>query len=218
MILFMGKLSIEKPGKRRKRMLFLYLPLLLLVVLLFCAGRFLPLSEAPRQTEVIIILSGGAGRVEQGVKLYEEGYAPKLLLSNAKEITGPEGDMRETALSLGIPESAILTEDAAESTYQNAQLTLPIMKQHGFKSAIVVSSDFHMRRVKFIFDHVYQKSGIELTYIGADSGYNAKAWWGDRYSRETTFNEYIKMIGNAFGYNGPEAKSSLEQIKRWFRR
>ncbi|MFD2880321.1 hypothetical protein ACFTAO_37275 [Paenibacillus rhizoplanae] len=32
------------------------------------------------------------------------------------------------------------------------------------------------------------------------------------------FNEYIKMIGNAFGYNGPEAKGSLEQIKRWFRR
>lgn len=199
-------------------MLFLYLPLLLLVVLFFCAGRFLPLSEAPKQADVIIILSGGAGRVEQGVKLYQEGYAPKLLLSNSKEITGPAGDMRETALSLGIPESAILTEDAAESTYQNAQLTLPIMQQHGFKSAIVVSSDFHMRRVKFIFDHVYKKSGIELTYIGADSGYHAKTWWGDRYSRETTFNEYIKMIGNAFGYNGPEAKGSLEQIKRWFRR
>lgn len=211
-------LSKNKPGKRGKRMLFLYLPLLLLVVLLFCAGRFLPLSEAPRQADVIIVLSGGAGRVEQGVKLYEEGYAPQLMLSNAKEGAGPAGDMRETALSLGIPESAILTEDAAESTYQNAQLTLPIMKQHGFKSAIVVSSDFHMRRVKFIFEHVYKKSGIELTYIGADSGYNAKAWWGDRYSRETTFNEYIKMIGNAFGYNGPEAKSSLEQIKRWFRR
>ncbi|WP_238652132.1 YdcF family protein [Paenibacillus piscarius] len=211
-------ISKTKPGKRGKRMLFLYLPLLLLVVLLFCAGRFLPLSEAPKQADVIIVLSGGAGRVEQGVKLYEEGYAPKLLLSNSEEITGPAGDMRETALSLGIPEGAILTEDAAESTYQNAQLTLPMMKQHGFKSAIVVSSDFHMRRVKFIFNHVYKKSGIELTYIGADSGYNAKAWWGDRYSRETTFNEYIKMIGNAFGYNGPEAKSSLEQIKRWFRR
>lgn len=205
-------------GKRRKRILFLYLPLLLIVMLFLCAGRFLPVSESPKQADVIIILSGGGGRVEQGVQLFKKGYAPQLLLSNAKEETGPAGDMRETALSLGIPESTILTEDAAESTYQNAQFTLPIMQQKGFKSAIVVSSDFHMRRVKFIFDHVYKKSGIELTYIGADSGYNAKAWWSDRYSRETTFNEYIKMIGNAFGYNGPEAKGSLEQIKRWFRR
>ncbi|ETT72279.1 hypothetical protein C173_14610 [Paenibacillus sp. FSL R7-277] len=210
-------LTRNKPGKRRKRILFLFLPILLMLLLLLCAGRFLPVSETPKQADVIIILSGGGGRVEQGVKLYKEGYAPQLLLSNAKEGAGPAGDMRETALSLGIPETALLSEDAAESTYQNAQLTLPIMKQHGFKSAIVVSSDFHMRRVKFIFDHVYKKSGIELTYIGADSGYNAKAWWSDRYSRETTFNEYIKMIGNAFGYNGPEAKGSLKQIKRWFR-
>ncbi|MBP2114406.1 YdcF family protein [Paenibacillus silagei] len=187
-------------------------------MILFSTGSFLTLTEGTKQADVIIILSGGGGRVEQGVKLYKEGYAPQLLLSNSKETTGPAGDMRETALSLGIPESAILTEDAAESTYQNAQLTLPIMQEKGFKSAIVVSSDFHMRRVEFIFDHVYKKSGIELTYIGADSGYNAKAWWSDRYSRETTFNEYIKMIGNAFGYNGPEAKGSLEQIKRWFRR
>ncbi|MFD2880322.1 YdcF family protein [Paenibacillus rhizoplanae] len=145
------------------------------------------ISQFPKQADVIIILSGGEGRVEQGVKLFQEGYAPQLLLSNSQEITGPAGDMRQTALSLGIREDAILTEDAAESTYQNAQFTLPIMKQKGFKSAIVVSSDFHIRRVKFIFDHVYRKSGIELTYIGADSGYNANAWWSDRYSRETTF-------------------------------
>ncbi|MEK3791678.1 YdcF family protein [Paenibacillus sp. FSL R7-0204] len=210
-------LTRTKMGKRRKRILFLFLPLLLMLLLFLCAGRFLPLSEIPKQADVIIVLSGGGGRVEQGVKLFQSGYAPQLLLSNAKEGAGSAGDMRETALSLGIPESAILTEDAAESTYQNAQLTLPIMKQKGFKSAIVVSSDFHMRRVKIIFDHVYRKSGIALTYIGADSGYNAKTWWSDRYSREMTFNEYIKMIGNAFGYNGPEAKGSLEQIKRWFR-
>lgn len=198
-----------------KKKLFFYLCLL---TIFFTAGLPLAFSEAPKQTDVIIVLSGGGGRVEQAVELFKEGIAPYMLLSAVSENAGPSGDMHQTALALGIPEEAILTEDAAQSTYQNALFTLPIMKQHGFKSAIVVSSDFHMRRVKFIFDHVYKKSGIELTYIGADSGYHAKAWWSDRYSRETTFNEYTKMIGNAFGYNGPEAKSALEQIKRWFRR
>ncbi|WNS43537.1 YdcF family protein [Paenibacillus sp. MMS20-IR301] len=139
------------------------------------------------------------------------------LLSNASESGSCRKNIQDTALSQGIPQEAILTENEALSTYQNAQFTLPIMKQHGFRSAIVVSSDFHMRRVKFIFDHVYKDSGIELTYIGSDSGYHAKTWWSDRYSRETTVSEYVKMIGNAFGYNGPEAKSTFEQIKRWFR-
>ncbi|MGN7763264.1 YdcF family protein [Paenibacillus sp. 22594] len=193
------------------------MPVLLILTLFFYnAGRFLEVNQNQRKSDVIIVLSGGSGRLEKGAELYKENYALYLLLSNAKESTSTSGDVLQTALALGIPQDAILTENAARSTYQNAELTLPIMKQHGFTSAIVVSSEFHMRRVKLLFDHIYKNSGIELTYIGSDSGYNAKRWWSDEYSRETTFSEYTKMIGNAFGYNGPEAKNALEQIKRWF--
>ncbi|MNB96612.1 hypothetical protein D3C75_438140 [compost metagenome] len=203
-------------GKYRKKLLFLCLPLFLILITLFFAGRFLNFTQAPQPSDVIIVLSGGGGRVEQGEILYSQKSAPYLMFSRATERASSAGDMLQTALSLGIPQDAILTENEALSTYQNAELTLPIMQQHGFTSAIVVSSDFHMRRVKFIFDHLYKNSGIKLTYVGANSGYNAKWWWRDRYSRETTLNEYVKMIGNVFGYNGPEAKETLQEIKRWF--
>lgn len=206
-----------KAGKQKKRILFLCLPLLLIIALLFSAGSFLSLSQKPQQADVIIVLSGGGGRVEKGAELYVQKYAPYLLLSNASETGNYPRDMQETALSLNIPQNAILTETQALSTIQNAELTLTIMKQQGFTSAIVVSSDFHMRRVKVLFDKEYKNSGIKLTYIGADSGYNAKWWWRDPYSRETTINEYIKMVGNAFGYNGPEAKNVLREIKQWFK-
>jgi uncharacterized SAM-binding protein YcdF (DUF218 family) len=197
--------------------IFYYLCYLFLFTSLLIAGRFISLSQSPNQADAIIVLSGGQGRVEKAVELYKTGYAPYILLSNAKESTSQSGDMLQTALNLGIPKDVIFTENAAESTYQNAEFTLPIMKEHDFKSAIVVSSDFHMRRVKLLFDRVYKKSDIDLTYVGSASGYNAKRWWIDRKSRETTFNEYVKMIGNTFGYNGPEAKSTLDQIKNWFR-
>lgn len=200
-----------------KKKLWLLLPVLLVLLGIFIAGRFLPYSQSPQQADVIIVLSGGGGRVEEAVKLYKAGYAPYLILSNSKESTSASGDMLQTALALGVPQDRLLTEQVARSTYQNAEFTLPILKDKGFTSAIVVSSEFHMRRVKFIFDHVYKDAGIRLTYVGSDSGYNAKTWWSDRYSRETTFNEYIKMIGNAFGYNGPEAKKALDEIKGWFR-
>ncbi|WP_339281345.1 YdcF family protein [Paenibacillus sp. FSL H8-0282] len=189
----------------------------MLLLLILFSGRFLTYTQSPNASDTIIILSGGAGRVEEGAALYNEGYASSILLSNAKESNSRFGDMLQTALTQGIPASIILTENDALSTYQNALYTLSIMQLHGFNSAIVVSSDFHMRRVKLIFDRVYKKSGIELTYVGSPSGYNAKRWWSDRKSRETTFNEYVKMIGNTFGYNGPEAKSTLDQIKNWFR-
>jgi uncharacterized SAM-binding protein YcdF (DUF218 family) len=207
----------KRKGKLINRRLVLVICVLLLVTGFFTAGRFLTLSQPPKQADAIIILSGGQGRVEKAAELYKAGYAPYIILSNAKESTSSSGDMLQTALALGIPQDVIYTENAADSTYQNAEFTLSIMKEHHFKSAIVVSSEFHMRRVKLLFDRVYKKSDIELTYVGSDSGYNAKRWWSDRKSRETTFNEYVKMIGNTFGYNGPEAKSTLDQIKNWFR-
>ncbi|WP_339287812.1 YdcF family protein [Paenibacillus sp. FSL E2-0201] len=208
--------NTDKLKKRRKRRYLTYILFLLIFLLFFMAGRFLTLTEPPKQADAIIVLSGGQGRVEQAVELYKAGYAPYIILSNAKESTSKSGDMLQTALNLGIPQDVIYTENAAESTYQNAEFTLPIMKERDFKSAIVVSSDFHMRRIKVLFAGVFKKSDIELTYIGSASGYNAKRWWSDRKSRETTFNEYVKMIGNTFGYNGPEAKSTLQQIKNWF--
>lgn len=153
--------------------------------------------------------------MEKAVELYRADYAPYFIFSNSKQSASASGDMLKTALALDIPQEAIFTEQSAMSTYQNAELTLTIMLEHGFTSAIVVSSDFHMRRVKFIFDHVYKDSGIVLTYIGSDSGYKARVWWCDLYSRKTTFNEYIKMLGNFFGYNGPEAKKTLDKVKYW---
>jgi uncharacterized SAM-binding protein YcdF (DUF218 family) len=212
-IIWRGRSKLSK----KKIISYLGIMVLILITALLSAGRFLTLTQTPNHANVIIVLSGGQGRVEKAVELYKAGYAPYIILSNAKEITSRSGDMVQTALALGIPQDVIYIENMAESTYQNAEFTLPLMKEHNFKSAIVVSSDFHMRRVKLIFNRVYKKSDIELTYVGSDSGYNAKRWWSDRKSRETTFNEYVKMIGNTFGYNGPEAKSTLDQIKNWFR-
>ncbi|QWU15120.1 Uncharacterized SAM-binding protein YcdF, DUF218 family [Paenibacillus sophorae] len=190
---------------------------LLVLIAILTAGRFLTVLESPKKADVIIVLSGGAGRVEKAVELYKAGYAPCLILSNFRETANSSRNMLQTALALGIPQDVILNEGGALSTYDNAKFTLPIMKNQGFTSAIVVSSDFHMRRVKFIFDSVYKKSDIELTYVGSASEYNAKRWWSDPFNREITFTEYTKMIGNFFGYNGPEAKKGLDRIKGWFR-
>ncbi|WP_084146953.1 YdcF family protein [Paenibacillus wynnii] len=196
------------------------LPLIIISISLLTfilnAGNFLFLTNAPKQADIIVLLSGDSGRVDLAADLFKAAYSPYVMLSNAEESISASGDMLQTALAMGVPQDAILTENAALSTYDNAKYTLPIMKEHGFTSAIVVSSDYHMRRVKFIFDHVYKKSGIKLTYVASHSNYNAKHWWSDSYSRETTFSEYTKMIGNALGYDGPEAKNALDQIKGWF--
>lgn len=159
----MSNLSVKKRKSHLTiRKFVLFICLLLLITVFFTAGRFLPLTQPSKQADAIIVLSGGQGRVEKAAELYKAGYAPYIILSNSKESASSSGDMLQTALNLGIPQDAIYTENAAESTYQNAEFTLPIMKEHDFQSAIVVSSEFHMRRIKLLFERVYKNQILSL--------------------------------------------------------
>ena len=216
----MKKRETKRSGRRKKKSSRLRKYAILVGFLLLTgigfwnAGRFLDYSQQPRQADAIIVLSGGGGRVQEAARLYEQGYARYMVFSNATEGGDPprRGNMRETALALGVPDEAILTEREADSTLDNAAFTLPIMQSAGLKSAIVVSSDFHMRRVQYLFEREYRDSGITLTYIGSDSGYRPDGWWKDPYSRRTTVREYAKFIGNTFGYHGREAKRTFDRI------
>ncbi|MCM3791205.1 YdcF family protein [Domibacillus indicus] len=157
------------------------------LLLLPLARMFLVVDEQPTEAEVIITLSGDTGRLRKAVELYNKGYSSKIMLSNAAE----PGTTPEEAVTLGVPEQDLLLETEATSTYTNALYTKTLMVEQGFDSAIVVSSDYHMRRVKLIFDQVYKNSGIELTYVS--SLRNDEAWYRDKKNIRLTLKEFIKL-------------------------
>jgi uncharacterized SAM-binding protein YcdF (DUF218 family) len=94
-------------------------------------------------------------RVTEGVREYERGVAPRLLLTG-----GPahnryaEGEvMASAAAAQGIPPSAIFVETRATDTIQNVCYSARIMQAHGWRSAEVVSSPNHLPRAAMILSH-----------------------------------------------------------------
>ena len=61
--------------------------------------------------------------------------------------------MANSAAAQGIPPSAIFVETTATDTIQNACYSARIMKSHGWSSAEVVSSAYHLPRAAMIFSH-----------------------------------------------------------------
>lgn len=182
--------------------------ILLLLVAFYFAGDFLVVDEKPLTSDVIIVLSGGEGRLEKGVQLYKEGYAPYILLTN-----GSVENLYKRALKLGVPNDFILMEVKSDSTLDNAIFSKEVMVNHKFRSAIVVSSNSHMRRVKILYDKTFRNSDIRLTYVAGEmNAYNPKRWWVDESNRDITFREYIKLVGNLFGFHGSESKEFLEEL------
>ena len=69
--------------------------------------------------------------------------------------------MKALAVSMGIPRKAVVLEKYAANTYQNAEYTVQLMRRFGWRSALVVSSPYHMRRTSL----VYHASAPDFQFI-----------------------------------------------------
>jgi len=95
-------------------------------------------------------------RVEVAAALYHSGLVTTLLLSGAghnKEGLDETATMRDTAMSLGVPESALVLDPDGYDTRASAQNAVEL----GYSSVIVCSQDFHLPRAVWLCE----RAGLE---------------------------------------------------------
>ena len=93
-------------------------------------------------------------RVTEAVHEYQRGVAARLILTGGATRHGfvEARVMAHAAEAQGIPDSAIFVEPEAKDTIQNACYSARIMKAHGWHSAEIVSSAYHLPRAALIFN------------------------------------------------------------------
>jgi uncharacterized SAM-binding protein YcdF (DUF218 family) len=162
---------------------------------------YLVVKEKPKSADVIIVLGGElkGERTREAVRLYKHGMGKKLLFSDGTDLswrTKAIEEMTDLAKELGVPKEAIVKETVSRSTFENAQYTLKIMKQHNWKSAIIVTTNWHTRRSQYVFEKIYQNSGIQLTYASAPDPYHKSFtnWWKDSEKQQVVLMEWAKLL------------------------
>ncbi len=144
-----------------------------LVTGLYARGRIYTTSRVPRQRVAIVFGAGltrnGAAtpvlvdRVTTAAKLYFEGKVEKLLMSGDNRFVNynePEA-MRQKALSLGVPNEAIVLDYAGRRSYDTCYRSKAIFK---VDQAILVTQAFHMPRVLYLCNRL----GVELVGVEFD--------------------------------------------------
>jgi uncharacterized SAM-binding protein YcdF (DUF218 family) len=93
-------------------------------------------------------------RVTEAVHEYERGVAPRLIVTGgaAHNRFVEARVMARSAEAQGIPASAILIEPEAMDTIQNACYSVRMMKEHGWRSAEVISGAEHLPRAGIVFN------------------------------------------------------------------
>lgn len=97
-------------------------------------------------------------RLLQTMDLYFKGRIKKILITGGSgSISNPH--LREAEyikrylLNLGVPDSCVLIENNSKNTYENALFTKHILDSlHYTGNTLLVTSSFHMRRSKAIFE------------------------------------------------------------------
>ena len=95
-------------------------------------------------------------RVTEAVHEYERGVAPRVIFTGgavANRFVEAQV-MAHAAEAEGIPDSSVVIEPVARDTIENACYSVRIMSQHGWHSAEVISSGWHLQRSGLIFSRM----------------------------------------------------------------
>ena len=117
-----------------------------------------PLVAACAPADAIVAVSGGdtPARAEEAIRLYQAGWAPKVVFSGAAlDTSGPSNAeaMRRQAIAAGVPENDIVIEGTSADTQQNALRSFALLTDAD--RLIVVTSPYHQRRADVEFQKVF---------------------------------------------------------------
>jgi uncharacterized SAM-binding protein YcdF (DUF218 family) len=128
--------------------------LIALLVLLYVGGfgAFMLLLAKPlpvdRRTDAIVVVTGGAGRIDRGLYLLQAKAARRMLVSGVAQGVLPAELAHEYKVSAKLFDCCIDLGQEAVDTRSNGEETASWVRAHDYKTVRLVTSDWHMARAK----------------------------------------------------------------------
>lgn len=167
-------------------------------------ATWLNVGEAPQPADYILILDGDRiARPPVAVALYRAGLAKKILVSQVDRV--PARDVQHTLpanheicrelLRQGIPAEDIrMVGNHNQSTYDEARALAEYLPPDSQASVIVVTNDYHTRRVHWIFNQLLGPRGVRLSAVSAHTkDFIAERWWETEAGRHRVVDENLKL-------------------------
>jgi uncharacterized SAM-binding protein YcdF (DUF218 family) len=178
-----------------------YIGRILLVALLAYGMGFIvfamtlpgPTLGIPR-ADAIVTLTGGDSRLDTAVGLLEKGVAARLLITGVHpSITKPE--IKQLAHGGHKFDCCADLDFAAEDTRENASEAAKWMQVHHFRSLILVTANYHIRRSLSEFAAA-MPNVVLIPYPVEPEGVNFARWWRDPRAVRLLHAEYAKYLAS----------------------
>ncbi len=124
--------------------------------LVWALASFLKVSQPLEKADAAAVLMEEGGPevsyeelVPYAAALYKNGYAPRIIFSSTgTKIFTEAMRMRDLALSLGVPQEAIILESKARTMPDKAAVLAGMGSQHSWRKILLVTSPYSTRRAQ----------------------------------------------------------------------
>ena len=173
-----------------------------------CISDFIFVSDNPEKAEVIFVPRGDyPDSAVRAAELYREGFAPWVLPSGRfSNLTGRFTKdsrygtqweyLRQILLDEGVPDSAILKEDQATFTWENAICSRKVLEERGALpgKAILVCQAFHARRCLMYYQQQFPETRLLVCPVET-KGITKENWFLDADKIDVVLGEMERCGG-----------------------
>ena len=176
---------------------------------------FIFVEDKPEKADIIFVPGNGYPHMsERAAELYREGLAPYVLPSGKYSITEKKFSgvlkkrecyrknyqtewefLRDVLIKNQVPPEAILTEDQAGYTYENARFSKKVTDTAGLeiKKAILCCKSYHARRSLMYYQYVYPETQFLVVPCIVD-GISKESWRDTESGVDAVIGEMTRII------------------------
>ena len=164
------------------------------------AGQMWVVDDPAVNSDVIIVLGDDnyqGDRAAHAADLYRSGLAPEVVASG--RLLRPDVGMAELIEhdleTHGVPAASILKfPHSAANTREEAMALANLITSRGWRRVLVVTSNYHARRARFIIARVFPPNVTVRLSAAGDSQFDPSRWWETRLGQKIFFTEVLGLV------------------------
>ena len=149
--------------------------------------------DPPEAADAIVALTGGAQRISDAIELLGRGFGTRLLITGVNERTSREEIARLSPGQRRLVRCCVDLDYRARNTVGNAEETRRWVLENGFRSLIVVTSNYHMPRTMAELGHALPDTR-KLAHPVVTGAVDPAGWWASLSATRLLATEYAKYL------------------------
>jgi len=146
-----------------------------------------------RKADGIVVLTGGSSRVSDAMELLASGYGQRLLISGVHPTNAPSDISRSLPDNQSLLSCCVDLDRSAVNTRSNAAEARRWAHERGFKSLIVVTSNYHMPRAIVELSHAMPDIAL-IPFAVVGDKWRDEPWWTSGATVRLLLSEYVKYV------------------------